>query len=300
MRLKTLMIYISFLVLFFTSSCKSLPGEEENKVTDQDKQPTTPIKSAVRAPRDFDFKSSNEIRIQRTLYYQGSPLANTPVAILDSSNNVILKVFTDNNGHIDTLVKIPVYIKSLFIEPLTPGTNIRINILLEPKTSLWQKTFEVLGEVIFSKAHASTISYEGNYLIQYLATMADANGVPNNIDSSLKKSCSANFLKRISASLPNGKSVKSNKPHYLSSAMETSTHITKTTDVWITLVDDGQSFKSTGSEQNNGWGNGDQDCPTNSCDSNNAENSDSVAPNGGKSSNSNSSSSPPSLQSLSY
>jgi hypothetical protein len=130
MRTEVTITYISLWVLIFTSSCKSLPGEEESKAIGKEKRTSSTTKVALRAPRDFDFKNSNKVRVHNTIFYKGLPLANTPIAILDSYNNTILKTFTDNNGYIDTYINVPPHIKVIFIEPLTLGTNIRISIHL--------------------------------------------------------------------------------------------------------------------------------------------------------------------------
>ncbi|MCO4795629.1 MAG: LruC domain-containing protein [Bacteriovoracaceae bacterium] len=280
MKTKLVLLILTSIGVIFNNSCKKLPQDEQ--VTTSKRTPKNAPSNRIvkKAPDNFNFSNVKTIKISEYIKYRGEVLRNTAVVILDKDNNVLMKMSSDSDGLVEVDLNVPSHVNVLYIEPLVLGTNIRVPILAKTHldTSFLKRLIAGLGNLLLSKANASSVFYSGDLSVGYLASEVDNLGVPNNIENVNQKSCPANFLKRLTSSLPNGKSVKNNRPHYISSNMETSTHITKATDVWITLVDDGQSFKTTGSSQNNGWGNGDQDCPSGSCDNNNAENSESEVP----------------------
>ncbi|MHB8208787.1 LruC domain-containing protein [Mucilaginibacter sp.] len=253
--MRKLFTYVLFISLTGLISCKKSNSSPAK---------TNPNKIA---PDGFNFATSHDISLN--LYLQspkGEALAGIVVNVYrpstTASGTAIFTGVTDKNGNISAKISVPTYLSTVIIDPAyigllrnataaINGTNITAiiggpnvysgDVIPVPTINSTSSTSSL---AVFSVTSGSTtFSYPSPYTstldacVNTKATPLTL-GVPKYL---LKTSdpISATLLSYVNASLPEGKSVATTHPNYLTSTNTSTINITAAADVWITFVSEG-------------------------------------------------------------
>jgi LruC domain-containing protein len=219
------------------------------------------------APDGFNFATSRDISLN--LYLQspkGEALAGVVVNVYrpstTASGTAIFTGVTDKNGNISAKISVPSYLSTIIIDPAyvgllrnataaINGTNITA-IIGGPNVysgdivpvSTINSTGGTGSLAVFSATSGSTtFSYPSPYTSTSDACVNTTAiplswGVPKYLLAT-NDPISATLLSYVNASLPEGKSVATTHPNYLSSTNTSTINVTAAADVWITFVAEG-------------------------------------------------------------
>ncbi len=254
--MRKLFTYVLFISLAGLISCKK-SNSGPAKTTNANKI----------APDGFNFATSRNISLN--LYLQspkGEALAGVVVNVYrpstTTSGTAIFTAVTDKNGNISAKISVPTYLSTLIIDPsyvgllhnataaingttitaIIGGPNVYSGDIVPTPTINPTNTTSSLA--VFSVTNGSTtFSYPSPYTSTSDACVNTTAiplswGVPKYLLTT-KDPISATLLSYVNASLPEGKSVATTHPNYLTSTNTSTINVTASADVWITFVAEG-------------------------------------------------------------
>ncbi|MFT6854784.1 MAG: LruC domain-containing protein [Cyclobacteriaceae bacterium] len=228
-----------FISLLFTGCVKEFTGKEE-------------VIAPIDINNSFDFNtiSEEEISIQLNTA-NGEPMQNVLVIFhtneSNASDEVFLKLITDNNGHASTSYSLPLALESAIVEiPRLGFPQFTEVTTAELVNGLVYKGHEhAYREVDITSTNANRNSNSNRqmsiYNIHTLGTF-NSQGVPDYLETS--DIISAELLEFISVSLPESKPVPTYHPGFLTENSQTNLDILAPADVWITFVHEGAGYKN--------------------------------------------------------
>jgi LruC domain-containing protein len=214
----------------------------------------------LNASGSFNYEMEKSTALDITILApDNTPVANIPVNILDKAEElggiVLFKAMTDDNGKIAANVKLSTSISQVVIDPKYAGVirNAAVNIVSSNVSCTLGGTKGYSGNVVLNSpltggrftnyttanqremSPASPYSFMGSF---------DNTGKPGYLEPT-NEIITADFLKNINASLPEGKTVMASHPDYLASNVQTNASITQLSDVWMTFVSEGAGYRNT-------------------------------------------------------
>lgn len=206
----------------------------------------------LQIPANFDFATSGTVTIQVAIYdNRDKPMAGIPFSIHAGSTNqpLLLSGMTLTNGSYTIRRSInknvtKLVFKTDFIgvpnEITVPITNGKAQFTIggsTPKTSGYidEPTAEIRARLDASSELLSSIS---NF--KTLGSW-NSSGVPNYLENS-NEALTTEFLRDITASLPESKPLLQSHPDYLTNDKPTTLQITEKANVWITFVHEGAGW----------------------------------------------------------
>lgn len=254
--MRKLFTYVLFISLAGLISCK--------KNSSGPTKTTNPNKIS---PDGFNYSTSRNVNLN--LYLQspkGEALAGVVVSVYRPSSTAagtaIFTGVTDKNGNLNAKISVPTYLSSLVIDPsylgllhnatatinansitaIIGGPNVYSGDIVPAATAT--STTSTGTETLFSAVSGSTtFSYPSPYTSTADAVVNNnliplSWGVPKYLLPN-NDPISATLLSYVNASLPEGKSVATTHPNYLTSTNTSTINVTATADVWITFVAEG-------------------------------------------------------------
>lgn len=244
---KTCITLFSLLILFLQSCLPDeLPTPSENKTTDNQIE-------NLQIPSNFDFATTGIVTISIEINdNQDKPMAGVPFSIHlgNQTQPLILSGITAANGTYSVRRTIAKNTKKLVFKTDFIGIPQEITVSI----SNGKAVFEIGG----SKPKTTSYVQETNALLSArteatsLGTIASfktlgtwtSSGVPRYLESQ-NDVISTDFLRDITASLPEGSPLTQTHPDYLTNDKPTTLQITKRADVWITFVHEGAGWQNS-------------------------------------------------------
>ncbi len=251
MRKLLLLILIAVLA---TASCKKEPG----------KAPEDP--AGKLAPDNFTYATTKTVNISiRLLTNDDQPIAGVLVNVTEpnkkDSTTSLFKAISNAGGYITGSVTVPSYLDTIVISPNYIGlqNNVRALIKSASMTAVIGGKTGFSGDIV-AVTSGITKTMFGRYA--KISTTLDGTDYvyPNGGDDqtavfqplgkpkyleAVQDNISASLLHFINSSVPEGSSVPSKHPEYLSASAVSTLNITKTSDVYVTYVYEGASYKNT-------------------------------------------------------
>lgn len=206
---------------------------------------------------DFDYSSTQVINLDFTMKdNQDAPLSKVRFQLytLDEDHEkLIMTAVTDELGEFQGQANIPAYVNKLLLKVQQIGLaqdvvlDINENIIHCNLGGSEPVAYETLADFRQENARVSdgweaksartqtSFNFLGNWNNQ---------GVPDYLEAE-RDQISAGFLKRVNASLPEGRPVPRYHPDYLKNDVITNIDITQEADVWVTFVHEGAGWRNT-------------------------------------------------------
>lgn len=261
--LQTLLIVVTSAIAL--SSCSK---KDMNTTTAPAATPTTTVNKI--APDGFNYSTAKNVVVNVTaLTNDNKPMPSVPMHIYTlntdgSLGKMILTGFTDNAGIFNTTISVPAYCDTLVIDPAyiglvrlakatINGSNINCTIggkkgyagdivstmntgsNLSAYHSQALSVFNTATVFGYTNTNTTKFAYMGKY---------DGMGRPLYLEPD-QDIISADMLKAINTSLPEGKSVAVTHPQYITSGAASNIIITQLADVYLTFTYEGAGYKNS-------------------------------------------------------
>jgi LruC domain-containing protein len=238
------------LTLILISACRplDLPNNQASQIV------TEKTMSELTVPDGFHYATAQNVSLRiAAIDNQKNALVNIPFRVLiqnePGSDPVLLfSGKTDAQGNFDMDQNLPISATKLIVQTDYPGL---------PPTYVdlaGQKTINVTlgsGNGVKDRSDHATENTPGyvpasfasdRNSFDYLGTY-DSEGVPNYL-SPQGDVVKQDLLDVITASLPEGVSVQSNRPEYIQNTVQANTVLKEPADVWVTFVHEGDNYKN--------------------------------------------------------
>ncbi len=209
------------------------------------------------SPADFNYETSKDVGIDiRLLSNNDDPLKQVLVDILDKpeedGGKIIFTALTDNNGKINTTLKLPTHLKNVIVDPKYIGVMRNATVRVESNKILctlggksgYGGNVEAEQRMPLGLIDFHTSGREQSLTYKYMGTYDNIWGRPNYMEP-LNDVISPLLLSWVNASLPEQKPVPAYHPVYLNPSAETNLNLTQDGDVYITFVHEGAGYTNT-------------------------------------------------------
>jgi LruC domain-containing protein len=225
-------------------------------------------------PSSFNYATTKDLSISiRLLTNSDKPIAGALVNVTDPQNvgRVFLKALSDANGYVRADVEVPSYLDTVMISPNYIGLLNNVKSFIGNKTSIsatiggqFSASGDIVPEIIIPRISGpntllSTITAGSSLTLSFgypagYSSSSDAilntsaypfalgrpkylEPTPDIIETSL--------LNYVNASLPEGKPLTTSHPEYFATSAARNIVVTQTSDVFITFVSEGASYRNT-------------------------------------------------------
>jgi len=212
------------------------------------------------SPDGFDYSTTKKVTFNvRLLTRTDQPVKNVLVSVYNPSSiqegAELTKVLSDENGYVKTTLNLPAYLDTVVVDPAYIGLarNVSTYISGNSITAVIGGANGVSGNVVaqtdsepsktLKSARFSTSSQKTAYI--YNPSAFDELGRPVNREEVDKTIDMAKLIQHLGNTIPEGGSVPKQHPQYLNTEAPANLTITKTSDVWITLVHEGADYLNT-------------------------------------------------------
>ncbi|ERM81423.1 hypothetical protein P872_09390 [Rhodonellum psychrophilum GCM71 = DSM 17998] len=205
--------------------------------------------SGIKPPDGFDFSTSKNVDLEiRSFLRVNVPLGKITYSIYDGNpfdnGNFIQSIYLDNNGVGTTTLSLPSSLEKIWLATDFIGA---VPLVVVP----------VVGSKIIHKIDASNpeaiAAQEANLNSSYLRLSSvtedfstlgtwDKNGRPEYFSQS--DLINAEFLRRVTANLPERSDVRKHNPEILSNKYKRQLFLNEDAEVWITFVHNGAGYKN--------------------------------------------------------
>lgn len=239
---KVIYTFLAASALF--ASCK----KEEDNTTNPGNVPVPEDIRDIQVPASFNYQTAVELNTQISVKnLQDAPLEGIRIDFYDKDpfegGEKFASGFTQADGILNTEIKIPSYLKEVFVECNYKGFANSYTVSAESAISIdfggkpLPRNFKTGKKASVN----SLIPAGGN--VYYMGT-AGGSGVPDYLEP-VGDVIDSDLLDDINASLPSGQNVPNNNPSYLSSSNEFEIVIDAISDVWVTFVTEGAGYKNS-------------------------------------------------------
>jgi LruC domain-containing protein len=235
--------FVPFFILFVFSSCISEVEEIDNNGDD----PNDNSISELVIPQEFNFETSTKVDVDvqvksKTDQFLEGVKVSFHTKHPDFGGKYLASAFTDSNGSINTQIKVPTYLDSLFVQVHSIGFA---NQKHEPMASFMNFEFGGIPDQqrpsFNTKSSTTAIPISDNY---YYMGSYNGNGLPDYLEPT-GDNLTQQFLDDVNASLPEGDPVPVANPDYLTVGNELDVVINDLSDVWVTFVTEGAGYRNS-------------------------------------------------------
>ncbi|RYZ97315.1 MAG: LruC domain-containing protein [Sphingobacteriaceae bacterium] len=229
--------------------------------------PTPVIPVEKIAPDGFNFKTSKNINVDIALRTNGNqPITGVVVSVYDPANleSAILKAVTDKSGNIKATVNVSSSVTALIVDPAYVGLIRNATAAIKGNSSTviigGPTGFggDVLPAVVTNSLKTASLTtfdsgIEFSYPSPYKSSkeaVVNTNTYPLSLGRpkyllATPDVVDAGLLSNINASLPESEPLTETHPEYLANGIPSDLRIVKESDVWITYVSEGASYRNS-------------------------------------------------------
>lgn len=244
------LLLLTLLLPFFISGCKKESGS--NTIDEASKV----------APDGFDYSTTSDVNVTvKLLTNNNEPITGTPVEIsyAGSDSDNVFKAISNEQGSATFVIAVPTAIDTLIINPNTGVGKIKaliqnhktVNVTIGgPDGFSGDIAREISAKNMLSvSGRISTVDDEGTDYVypdggNDRTSVYQPSGKPHYLESN-KDAIDASLLSFINNSIPEGQSVPSRHPEYLSSSALSNLDIQQESDVWMTFVFENAAYLNT-------------------------------------------------------
>lgn len=199
-------------------------------------------------PSTFNYKTSRELNTSISVKsINDNPLEGIRIDFYDKDpfegGEKFASGITQADGILNTDIKIPSYLKEVFIECNYKGFANSFTVSAESDIVLDFGGSQPVRKFKTSRKSTNTSPIPAGGNVYYLSTAGNL-GLPDNLENT-GDVLSSDFLDDINASLPSGQNVAVHNASYLSSSNEYEVVVNAISDVWVTFVAEGAGYKNS-------------------------------------------------------
>ncbi len=196
-------------------------------------------------PTDFNFRTTKNVNVSISVKsIENKPLKGVKVGFFtdnpDQNGKLLTSAFTDITGRVDEEIRVPAYLKDIYIQVYSIGFANQKSIPISSHMTVNFGGIPNVRRFRSSNKIENSIPIFGNY---YYMGNFNNNGLPLYLETDGDQ-LSQDFLNGINASLPERKPVPTNNPEYLNSENELDIIIQERSDVWVTFVTEGAGYRN--------------------------------------------------------
>jgi LruC domain-containing protein len=231
MKLEKMLLTVGIIIIFGFAGCTIQdPPKGPNEIDE------------ITVGDGFDYSLTRDVSVSITVFdSQSEPV---PGIIFDiytgkpaEGGNLLISGVTGDDGMLETVATVPTAIDSLVAVGFMSTVEIKISsgtasYVFGVKSEKITEEDSIAAPEASFKTQAVTSKYE--YLLSY-----NNQGVPQGM---LKDTIDADFIGRVSETLPETKKLNITHPEYLSDANQLNIKIDELADVWVTFVHEGAGY----------------------------------------------------------
>ena len=203
----------------------------------------------IQVPSSFNYQTALEVKAQITVKnLVDAPLEGIRIDFFDKDpflgGEKVASGFTEANGILQTEIKIPTYLKEVFVECNYKGFANSFTVSAESDISIAFGGAPAVRKFKKGKTSAkqsTRIPAGGN--VYYMGTVGNL-GLPDYLEPT-GDNLSSDFLDDINSSLPSGQNVPNHNASYLASSNEYEVVVDAISDVWVTFVGEGAGYRNS-------------------------------------------------------
>jgi LruC domain-containing protein len=238
-----------------------------NKATNTSNSPVTIVDTISKiAPDGFTYSTSKIVSINvNTLTNNNQALSQVPVNIYSINAGVadqlLYKGYTDASGNFTTNITVPSSTDTLIIDPAYIGIIRLAKVLITGNnvTCTFGGANGYSGNIVGTLSVGNNLSYgavhntiinkgmgfTGTTKVKFTPMgSTDGQGRPNYLEPNADV-ITADMLKSINTSLPEGKNVSNLHPQYITAGAASNIIITEKADVWLTFTYEGAGYRNS-------------------------------------------------------
>lgn len=248
----------------FTACNKALDSTQSTSGTN-----TTPKVTKI-APDGFVYSTSKTVTVTvSTLTNDNKPLSEVPLKVYTINSNGLDKLvftgITNSNGSLTAKINLPTYCDSLVIDPAYLGLIRLAKVALNKGTvnCTFGGSDGFAGDIVGTMSVGSNLSISTNSFSTTRSSNIETFGYTNSNKTKfvsmgatdyygrplyrepVSDVISADMLKSINLSLPEGINVASLHPQYIDAGAASNIVITQNADVWLTFTYEGAGYKNS-------------------------------------------------------